>query len=363
MKLTVEKSSILDGLQNIQSIITQKTTLPVLSNILFKTEEDKLMLFATSIDLSVRTYIDAQIDQPGGTTLPARRISSIFRELPSHDIEIATDSHDVASIRSGASRFKLMGIAEEEFPPVPTMSEGKSYTLDQGVFKEMLRRTSYAASDDETRQVLNGVLVSFRNEKIIVVATDGRRLALVEQELEFPEEDEGEIIVPSRTTEELLRTLGDEGELKMYVSDTQVAFEFRNIFIVSKLIEGEYPNYRQALPPQGDVRIPIERELLLTAVKRVALIAKEESSTVRCVFSENQLEISTEAHDVGEAREQIPIKYDGDTIDVSYNPDFIMEPLKNLQSDEIFMELTDELGPGVIKSNVPFIYVIMPMRS
>ena len=226
----------------------------------------------------------------------------------------------------------------------------------------MLQETSYAASNDETRVVLNGVLIAFKDEKIVVVATDGRRLALVEQELEFPQESEGSFIIPSKTVNELLKTLSDTGELVIQLLDTQVAFEFDNMLIISKLIEGAYPNYRQVIPSGCEIRIPVEREGLLTAVKRVALIAKEQQCTVRLAFESNLLEITTEAQDIGSAREAIPVKYDGVRIEVAFNPDFLMEPLKNLKSDEIYMELTDDMSPGVIKSNVPFIYVIMPMR-
>jgi DNA polymerase-3 subunit beta len=362
MKIIVEKTEILDGLQKVQSIVNQRTTLPVLSNILFQAENDTLTLFATDIEVSVKTQVKAQITEPGATTLPARRIGAILREMPSHEIEIETNEHDITTIQSGAAHFKLVGISEEDFPPMPTFEGDRLYSMDQGVFKEMLQKTHYAASEDETRQILNGVLLSFKDEKIIVVATDGRRLALVEQELEFPQENQGDIVIPSKTVDELIRTLADEGELKIMVIDNQVEFEFGTMLIISKMIDGTYPNFRQVIPSQCEERIAIEREVLQTAVKRVALIAKEQSTTIRLCFDNNQLEISTEAQDIGEARETIPIKYDHKRIEVAFNPDFLLEPLKNLQSDEVFMELTDELSPGVLKSNVPFIYVIMPMR-
>ena len=362
MRIKLEKAQILDGLQKVQSIVNQRTTLPVLSNILFKAEEDALTLYATDIEVSVKTKINATVHESGATTLPARRISSIFKELADQEIELFVDEKDIATIQSGTAVFKIVGIAEDDFPPIPDMQGGKVYSVEQNVFKEMLQKTIYSASTDETRMILNGVLVSLKDEKITVVATDGRRLALVEQELEFPQENEYDFVIPTKTVNELTRTLGDEGPLKITILDKKVAFEFGNMLIISKVIEGNYPNFRQVIPSQCELRIPVERESLLTAVKRVALIAKEQQSTVRLSFGSNILEISTEAQDIGEAHETIPIKYDGRAINVAFNPDFLMDPLRNLQSDEIFMELTDELSPGVMKSNVPFIYVIMPMR-
>ncbi len=362
MKLKVEKSAILEGLQRVQSIVNPRTTLPVLSNILFMAEEGKLWLSATDLEVSVRTALEADVIKPGASTLPARRVSSIFRELPSHEIEISIDEKDVASIQCGSAFFKLVGISEDDFPPLPKFEAGRSYSLDQGVFKEMLQKVSYAASADETRYILNGVLLSFKGEKLTVVATDGRRLGLVEQEVEFPKDAEAELVIPSKTVNELLRTLKDEGTLSIRATDNQVAFEFEDMLIVSKLIEGTYPNFRQVIPSQSEERVSIERESLLTAVKRVALMASDQSSTVKLTFGKNRVAITTETPEVGEARETVTIKYDGKEVAVAFNPEYLMDPLRVLQSDEIFLELTDELSPGVIKADVPFLYVLMPMR-
>ena len=302
------------------------------------------------------------MSKPGATTLPARRISSIIRELPDSPVEIEVDEKDVANVTCGASFFKIIGISEDEFPPI-SKPEGKfSYHIDQGVFKEMLRKTSYSASSDETRYVLNGVLLSFKGNKLTIVATDGRRLALVEQEIEFPKEAEAEIILPTKAVSELLHTLSDDGELKIHTKENQIVFEFNKIVITSKLIEGTYPNYRQVIPAECEERITVERESLLTALKRVSLLTTDKSNATKLNFSKNKLIVITTTPDVGEARESIPIKYTGKQVSVAFNPEFMMDPLKNLASDEIFVELTDELSPGVIKCDIPFLYVLMPMR-
>lgn len=363
MKLTLSKDHILEGLQKVQSIVNPRTTLPILSNVLLKADKGQLTLTTTDLEISVRTRIEAKVDKAGGSTLPARRLFSIFRELPDHEIELNVDEKDNASIRCGASFFKLVGMSEDDFPPLPKFDGDRSYSLEQGAFKEMLRKTAYAASTDETRYVLNGVYLSFKDDKLLVVATDGRRLALVEHELEFPKEAEADIILPSKTVHELLRSLNDEGSLKIKTTGTQVAFDFENhLIIISKLIEGSYPNYKQVIPAQSEKRIAVEREALLAAVKRAALVTTEQSNSVKLIFGKNQLQIITSAPDIGEAKETLAIKYSGKEISIAFNPEFIMDPLKTLDSDEIFVELSDELSPGVFKSNVPFIYVIMPMR-
>lgn len=362
MKLKITKEAIIEGLQKVQSVVSPRTTLPILSNVLFKAEKKKLWLSATDLEVSVRTGVEAEVSKPGATTLHARRIFSIFRELPGAEIELETDDKDVTAIKSGSSFFKCIGISEEDFPPLPKFDGGKSYSLEQGIFKRMLEKICYAASTDETRYVLNGALLSFRDDKLTVVATDGRRLALVEQDVEFPKDGEAELILPSKTINELVRTLGDEGELKIEATDKQVAFEFGDMLVVSKLIEGTYPNFKQVIPAKSDQRIAVEREGLLAAVRRTALMTTDQSKSVKLTFGKNRLEIITETPELGEARETVPIKYSGKEISVAFNPEFLMDPLRVLESDEIFMEITDELSPGVIKTDVPFIYVLMPMR-
>lgn len=363
MKLKVSKDVILEALQKIQSVVSMRTTLPILQNILVKAEKDKLWLSATDLEVSVRTGLAADVSRGGGTTLPARRILGIFRELPTGEIEIDTDDKDNTTIRCGSSFFKIVGMSEDEFPPLPKFEGQRSYTMDQALFKEMLRHTAYAASTDESRYILNGVLLSFKGEKVAVVATDGRRMALFEQEIEFPKGAEADLVLPFKTVDELLKTLHDEGVLKIQATETQAAFEFDGMLIVSKLVEGTYPNFRQVIPAQCEERIQIEREGLLSALRRVSLISSEKSNSVKLTFSKNKLEITAVTADVGEARETLAVNYSGKALSVAFNPDFLMDPLKMLVKDEVFLELTDDLSPGVVKADIPFLYVLMPMRT
>ena len=362
MKLIIEKSVLLEALQNVQSIVGQRSTLPILSNVLLKAEGDSISLTTTDMEVCVKTSAPADISDEGGTTLPARRFFSICRELPDGQVEIEVDAKDVATIRCGPSFFKLVGLPEAEFPPLPEFEESSVYTIDQNIFKQMLQKVIYAGSTDETRYILNGALLSFKDEKLTAVATDGRRLALVEQEVEFSEDAEVDLVVPSKTINELIKTLGEEGILRIRVSDTQVAFDFDQILIISKLIEGTYPNFKQVIPAQCEERVAIDRETLLLAARRVALLTDDQTASVRLTFGQNKLELVTNSPEIGEARETIPVKYEGKEISIAFNPGFLIAPLRHLDSDEIFFELSDELSPGVIKTNVPFLYVLMPIR-
>lgn len=362
MKLKVAKEQILKGLQITQGVIGTRSTLPILSNVLIETDGDRLWLTSTDLEVSVRCSIAAEIETAGSTTLPAKKLFSIIRELPSSELSMEVDEKNSASLTCGSSFFKILGLPREEFPSLPKQDDGFAYTLDQAVLKDMLSKTAYAASSDETRQFLNGVLLSFKNDKLTAVATDGRRLALIEHEMEFPKDAEGDMIVPSKAVNELLHSLGSEGQIKIRAVKNQVTFEFGDQVLFSKLIEGNYPNFRQVIPSQAEHRIPIERETLLAAVRRVALLTSDRSNSIKLTFAKNKVEVSAQTQDIGEAHESIPVKFTGAELNVAFNPEFILDPLRHLTSDEVYLEFNDELSPGVIKCDTPFLYVLMPMR-
>lgn len=362
MKIKVNKEAIIECLQKVQSVINPRNALPVLSNVLFKAERGKLELTATDMSLTVRATMDAEVAEPGTTTLPAKRIFGVFRELSVEEAEMEVSEQNIASIQAGSSYFRIHGISEADYPSLPEMAEPKVFSLDQAAFRNMLKLTSYAASVDANRPLLNGVLLSFKAGKLSVVATDSRRLALVEQEVEFPADAGMDLIVPLKTVDELLRTLGESGPLKILATPKQIAFEFDGVLVVSKLVEGTYPNFRQVIPPSNGERVAMERETLLTAVRRTSQLVIDAVSGVKLTFTKNKLEILATAPDIGEARETMDVKYKGPDIAISFNPAFLMDPLKALTADEVFLDLTDDTSPGVMRSTVSFVYVLMPIR-
>jgi DNA polymerase-3 subunit beta len=362
MKFAVTKEALLDGLQRIQNVVSTRSTLPVLTNALLETSKTDLRLTTTDLEVSVRCEVAAQVEKPGATTLPARRLSAIVRELPASEITIETDAKNISTLRCGSSFFKIYGLPKEEFPPFPSFKDAKVYTIRQSELRSGLRRTSYAISVDETRYVLNGILFSFKENKLTLVATDGRRLALFDSDLEFPHSHERDFIVPTKAVTELQRLLGEEGELQIAVSENLVSFDLNGSQLVSKLVEGNYPNYRQVIPGEAKERVTMEREALLNSVRRVSLLSNEKTSSVRLSFSRNNLDITANTPEVGEAREELAVVYRGRDFSIAFNPEFLMDPLRNLPSDEIHLELIDEMSPGVIKINTPFLYVLMPMR-
>jgi DNA polymerase-3 subunit beta len=362
MKFSVSKDKLLEGLSIVQNVVSTRTTLPILSNVLLQASEGAVRLTTTDLDVGVRGSVEAQVERSGATTLPARRLFSIVRELPAAEIYVDVDSKNLASIRSGPSYFKILGLPEEEFPPLPRFDDAKIFSIAQKDVKDGLKKTSYAISTDETRYVLNGTLFSFKDNKLTLVATDGRRLALVDLELEFPRSQEIDIIVPTKAVMELQRLVKDEGDVKVSIGENQIAFEINQTLLVSKLIEGNYPNYRQVIPSEAKERVTLERETLLNAVRRVALLASEKSNSVKLSFSKGNIDIVATTPDVGEARESLAVMYKGREFSIAFNPEFLMAPLRNLSTDEVYLDLIDEMSPGVIKIAGPFLYVLMPMR-
>jgi len=362
MKFTVLRSVFLEGLMTVQNVVSSKGTLQILSNALIQVDNNQMIITTTDLDISMRCVITCDVEKAGSTTLPIRRVVSMLKELNEGNVTVQVEDDDEAKFQSGSSFFRIIGMPMRDFPPIPA-TEGKfCYRIDQGVLKEMLRKTSYAASLDETRRVLNGVLMAFKSNKLTMVATDGRRLALVDHEVEFPEQAETEMILPTKAVNELMRVLLNEGEVKIYAQKNQVVFEIGTTIMSSKLVDGVYPNYRQVIPSGCDERVTIEREELLRAVRRVSVMATDKSNAVRLTFSANQLTINITSQEVGEGRETIPVKYAGKEISIVFNPEFVMDPLKNMDDDEVFFEMIDGHSPALLKCSVPFLYVLMPLR-
>lgn len=367
MKLTISKEQIINGLQAVQNVVSSRTTLPILSNVLLRAEGDRLQLTATDLDVTISCTVEAGVSSPGATTLPVKRLFGIVRELATLEIEMEVDDKNFCSLRSGSSYYKINGLAAEEFPPLPKFAEKRRIVVPQEKLRGMLRKTSFAISTDETRFVLNGIFFSLKEHKMTMVATDGRRLAMADEEVEVAADGQAEFIVPTKAINELNRLLQPNGEVEIKSTENQVAFNLKDetgftVLIVSKLVEGNYPNYRQVIPSETKERIALGREELLHALRRAEIMTSEKSNSVKMTFSKNNLAITANTPEVGEARESIAINYKGRDLAIAFNPAYLMDPLKALENDEVYIELIDELSPGVLKINGPFLYVLMPMR-
>ena len=373
MKFKINQDHFSNGLQQVLNVVASRSTMPILSNVLIEAEEEHISLTTTNLDLGIRCRIKADVSDTGSITLPVRKLATIVKELPVTEVFLETNKSNQAKITSGGSLFKIMGIGSEEFPPLPTFENRKVFELSQNEIVNMLKSVSYAQSTDENRYILNGVYFNFADEKLTLVATDGRRLGLTGLELEVSEENAGSLILPAKTVAELERLMGKGERVNIAFNDRQAAFEIGldeagdsglvdHLYLVSKIVEGNYPNYRQVIPKETEHRVKIERELMLECVHRAALVTSDKSNSVKIKISKNLLEISGQSTEYGESHESMAIAYDGPEVQVAFNPQFLMEPLKALTKDEVFFEFKDELSPGLFKTLDNFICVIMPLR-
>jgi len=367
MKFTISKEQMMNGLQAVQNIVGSRTTLPILSNVLLRGQEGSLELTATDLDVTVSCSVEAAIKKGGAVTVPVKRLFAIVRELNSGEVEVEVDEKNACKLKAGASYYKINGLPAEEFPPLPKFSEKKKVVVPQEKVKGMLRRTSFAVSTDETRYVLNGILMSLKNHRISMVATDGRRLALTDEEVDVGPDSEAEFIVPTKAINELNRLLQGKGDVEIKFTENQASFDLKDekgssVVVVSKLVEGNYPNYKQVIPGEAAERVALVREELLQALRRAEIMTSEKSNSVKLSFTKNNLAITANTPEVGEGRESLAINYKGKDLAIAFNPGYLLDPLKALENDEVFLEISDELSPGVIKINGPFLYVIMPMR-
>jgi DNA polymerase-3 subunit beta len=372
MKFKINRDHFSSGLAQVLNVVGSKATMPILSNVLIEADEEYLSLTTTNLDLGIRCRIKATVTETGAITLPVRRLATIVRELPTLDVDVETTSAHQVKITSGASSFRIVGMAKDEFPPLPEFSDDRQFDLGQEELAGMLKSVSYAQSSDETRYILNGVYFRFEEGKLILVATDGRRLALVSKELEITAEQGGSLILPAKTVSELVRLLGKGERIKVAFNERRVAFQVEtadeengfigDILLVSKVVEGNYPNYQQVIPKETHQRIKVERQLFLDCVHRAALVTSEKSNSVKIKLSNNLLEILASSSDFGEAHEKLAVIYEGPDLQVAFNPQFVMDPLRALTRDEVAFEVKDEVSPGVFKTSDSFLCVIMPVR-
>jgi len=374
MKFKINKEHFVTGLRQVINVVGNNTQFPELKNVLIKAENGIVMLTTTNLDLAIRCAIKAEVESAGDITLPAKKLAQIIMAAPLQEITVESTDGVQGSIRSGTVNYKINGLKAEGFPPLPSFVNQHSYEFNPQELLNMLRSVSYAQSADENRYVLNSVFFNFAEDKLTLVATDGKRLALISRELKLTPEEEGSIILPKNTVSELEKLLTQGKSVKISFNNRQVAFDITvgeesesngltgSIYLVSKILEGNYPNYKQVIPKEAEHRIKVERELMLATVQRISLVASDKQKLVRLKMSNNQLEVSCQTVDVGEANETIEIEYDGPEVQIGFNPDFLQSPLSKLTKDEIYFEFKDENTPGVFKTLDNFLCVVMPMR-
>lgn len=374
MKLSFNKSDLANAIQIVQSCISTKSTLPVLSNILVEASaEGKVKLAATDLEVGVRCTVKAEVLEEGKITVPAKKFGEVIRELPDHqEITLTCKDGKKVEIKCGKIKATLNSLSPDDFPVIPEFPEKKAFQLDKSIFKEMIRKTCFATSTDETRYILNGIYFMVNNNELKMVATDGRRLAYVSKD-NAQKDLSANVIIPSKAINELLRLISlneNEKDNKINIApfENQISFSWSNnnesIVLISRIIDGTFPNYEQVIPKSKEIELKIKTEQIFSAVRRAALFAQDRGGSVRFSFTKNLLRISANAQGLGEEEEDLEIDYPGKEFEIAFNPAFLLDILKNNDSAEVQFEFSTALNPGLIKpaDNDRYLCVIMPMR-
>ncbi len=368
MQIVCSKAELLKGIQIVQSAVSSKSTLPVLSNILIETKTNQLKLAATDLEVGVRCMIKAEIVKEGALTIPAKTFSDFVKTLSdSHEIKITTEDGTRMEVRSGKTRCVLLGLPKEDFPVLPEFPEDNAVSMEAKVLLEMIHKTSFAASTDETRYILNGVYFMLDKGTARMVATDGRRLAFMARPVQEKKLNIA-VIIPSKAIREVERLLLAEGlavdTVKVSVTENQVAFKVGETVIISRLIDGHFPNYDQVIPKSADIRVQLAAKDLLTMTQRAALGSGDRGGAVKFILEKGRLRAIGAAQGRVEVEDELPVDYSGENLEIAFNPQFVQDVLKNIDASQVWLELTTTLNPGVLRpvGDDQLLSVIMPMR-
>ena len=362
MKVQVEKAELYEALQKVQNIVSSKTTVSILSNVLLETLEDNLIFTATDLQVGIRCKAKTKVEEEGSSTLPGRKLFEILRELSDGEVEISVDGKNEATITSGASIFRMKGLSRDEFPKLPEFADSESFELPQDLLRKMVRNTAYAISREDSRYVLMGLYFVIDGGTLRLISTDGKRLSKIEGAIGGVADGSRDFIVPLKAVDELNRMLGTEGDVKIFLAKNQVAFQIGETLLVSRLIDGSFPDYQRVIPEESQESVEMDRQELASLVRQAALMTSEQSSSVKLGFQPEKLEITSSTPDVGFADVNMPIKYEGKETEIAFNPDYLKDVLTNLEEETVTLEFTDSLSPGVLKGGESFLHVIMPVR-
>ena len=363
MKATISREQFLKGIQTVYPVIPTRSTLPILSHILLETvNKDTLRLAGTDLELGISSSIPGQVSEEGSIALPAKRLHDLIKELPNTTLLLTTKKNQQASIECERGMFKIMGLPKEEFPRLPYIENKEAITIDQGVLQAMLGLTSFAVSRDDSRYVLTGILLTSREGILRLVSTDGRRLAMIEKQATAPTRADHHVIIPFKTVAELYRLLGEGPTVKITLKENQIAFDLGQTQLISRLIEGKFPNYEQVLPPESPQKLSVTREDLLLATRRISLWTTPDSPSIRFDLKPNLLVLSKQTPEVGEAHEELQATYEGPEFSIGFNPTYFIDVLKALPDGEVQIEIPGPDRPGVIRTKDRYVYIVLPMQ-
>jgi DNA polymerase III subunit beta len=371
MKLSFDRPAFLSALQLVVRATATRSVIQALSGILIDADKGTVQFAATDTEIGLRSQVEAKVEQPGRVLAPGRLLVDIVKALDVNEVllEYKVDKREL-EVSGGQSKFVLKGLASEDFPNLPDLASGSSINVPGTVFAKTIDRVARAASRDETRPVLTGILVSVSGQGLRMVATDSYRLSVRETGVEDKDAQEFEVNVPARALQEVSRIIADTGadQITISAAENQVVFGIGPVILSSRMIEGQFPNYQQLLPESYEHEVRLDRGELMGVVRRISLMAQR-NAPLRLKFEDGSLTVAAQTPDVGEASETTPIRYKGDSLEIGFNPQFFQDGLETAEVDELVLKLISPLRPGLIEAdatedegNGRFLYLIMPVR-
>lgn len=366
MRFKIDKPGFIKLLQKIQGIVEKRNTMPILANVLLEAEEGRITVMATDLEVFIKDSTGAETTEAGSVTINARKLFEITKELPDDSIDVSSDKDDRLTIKSGKSRFNIMGLPSKDFPVFPEVDETKLEKIDNKNLSEMIDKTSFAVSTDETRYNINGFLFEKEDTTIRMVATDGHRLSFIEKKEmgEVAVEQKEGVLLPRKGVLEMRKLLEEDGEFTLGITQKNAVMKRGDTVISVRLLEGEFPDYKKVIPQDNDREVIADRSGLLHSLKRVSILSTDKIKGVKFNFSKSNLTVSSSSPDIGEATEEMDIDYKEEDIEVAFNARYFIDMLEAVTDDKVRIFLKDSLSPGIVRpaGDDSYTYIIMPMR-
>lgn len=371
MKIHCSKEELAYGVQTIQSALSSRTTLPILLNFLMETENLQVKVVSTDLEMGVKHYMTAEVESDGSITIPAKKFSDILHSLPDgKDVELSVDAGGKIQLKCGRSRFGIIGAPKSEYPILPEFSKQNAFEMPADLLREMVGKTLFAASSDETRHILNGVFWSAKKGILEMVATDGRRLAIISKKA-VPADKDFQVIVPTKVLAELQKLLGSRedknssGEkIQAAVTENQISFQIKTTTLISRLVGGSFPHYQQVIPSKKDITVVLNTKDILAVTKRASLCAVDRGGSVKYTLKKGSLHVTASSQNL-EFSDELPLEYKGEEFQIAFNPQFVVDALKHVDTETVSLGLTTPVNPALFEpvGGGDYRFVVMPMRG
>lgn len=362
MKVVLSRLELVHLIGKIQSIVSNKPAIPILANILIEAKGGQLSVSATDLTVSMQAHMDGHIEEEGAITLPARRFFQLVREMTTPEIQLVVGSDEIAHIQGGTSQFRLLGMNKSEFPSLPDLSQSEHFLIAPETFKEMLSKAVFAAAREDSRHVLNGVLMTIENGSATFIGTDGKRLAKVHTPVKINPEHKQNYLLPLKAVEEIIKTLDEEEPIKINLMSDKIGIESGSATLITKLLSGDYPDVERVIPKETTHKLTLHREELMTLLKQVSLFTTDKSHSVQFTLSNGELTLTANSSEIGGGKVSMPLDYSGETFEIAFNPFFFHDILRHSKDETVDFSITTPHNPGLISDSTTAFFVIMPMR-